>query len=1686
MTDFTICSKCGAPLANGVCSRCGAAKKVPSSTAGDLPSEEPTIVGDGDSPAIGAPFSGRAFGDYELLDEIARGGMGVVYRARQISLNRIVALKMILAGQLASEEDVERFRTEAEAAANLRHANIVSIYEVGEFEGQHYFSMDYIAGQNLADVVRDGPLPAKQAAQHAATVAHAIEYAHHRGILHRDLKPSNVLLDEHGVPQITDFGLAKQMGAESDITATGQALGTPSYMPPEQAAGRRDAMGPASDVYSIGALLYEMLVGHPPFQAETPFDTILQVIENDPPPPRLLNPNLPRDLDTIALKCLEKDPSQRYSTAGELADDLDRFLAGEPIQARPIGVVEQLFRRSRIHARTIRAVSVVVTGLVVLILCLVIGRSLYIQSRQGTVRFESTGESLRGEILDPDSRRELTSFSIPTSEPIRLLEGDYELRLSGPGQFSQSSLLSVERGSESTYHVDLSTKKMWQPIALGELDHIEVVEGGDADDLVILERRFGTSTLRRIHGGTGRALWSLTIHNDQTPELLLDEHQRLWRELNWATAPPSQRPMLLSPAPDLDGDGIQDLVWIWFQHADTPMVAQAGSDGSFLWFRTHEAAELDAMPLVAKLDGDDRDDLVLFLRDQSGARLETIRGHDGEPIWRPVDIPGLSPRLYSPIVQIVAGRTNAKFASQCRLVTIDNQIEVALVCQQRLFRVGGGALHKLVVDFGGEPVRPIEFIFPQAGDVVHALVVTAAKSADGTHRLQSFSIATGKSKWSVSFGNGRIPAVAGELLPNVPLVIDLNRDGRKEIVVPSDSNTSSLPLSVTVVDAVSGRPYWAKTLKLNLRGPAQVKRVLGLPDITGDGVRELVIVSVSQRSRHTSARAFFVDVLSGRNGATLSTWLKPFSDYVGNSRISGNFRSGRVFAGAELWEPDDQNVPKLIIASVGARQKQITVDVVSLTAARVTATTTGVSGFRLADFDGDGLGDVLLSRITPSGTRVEVVRGGPYTAWRRLGDFQSLGDFNRDGFAELTTGLLQASARVDVPIYSGKTGRRTGRWTIKWPFKEMLGRLDLVALPMPEGDIDKDGVADVLAAVQAGWRADSVKEIPFPLQLISGRTGKRLWLAEPVPLKEGVTGNLKARVLDIDGDGQLEVLVTHRVDMPLRREFSSRNQEYFQLRLVAFHARTGKLKWDASLSRDIHKNRGPSFMPVQLVAAGVDLNDDGLGDIVVTVGTAGQNNRPVCELVMISGSNGQKVWSHKLLMPFSQSNGQALPRAAIADLDADGRYEVVIRDRIPNEATSALKILSGDRGALIAQTEFPSKNFGATTRITVVHTKNGGRQILVPVPPDLVSLELLNGELIEKDRFPADPPQDYCVDDFNGDGIDEIYSIYNSKVIAHQGNKTLWGPLTLPSGAWRIDSQPTRSNTLVLHSLLGSAVLGVDPKNGSFVWRGQGQRLGDGAAGNRLPSVVSSIRQRLSSSSAQTASLPTDLGGSYTANDHREPVRFAVTVDPRTVEYLPWVPRGSGGVLAIEFSTFLPFLTGAFMGVMIYVIPGWWVWGGLIRKQWSLRRWLLLPLVVGIALTAVQSFATNTDVVRESGGGSPLPRALGFAAMGATMVLFPIQIGVLFIRRRFRVAGLLFAFSLVAAVVWGTLWVQLASKSLLPGQSFCWDGWYLIWFSGVYVAGFLGLIVMIARWIVQRLKRRRERLRATTQSPLPT
>ena len=375
---------------------------APDQDTGDTPYTEIT------GPLTTGPST--QFGDYKILNEIARGGMGVVYRARQLSLNRIVAIKMIKTGQLASDDELHRFQSEAEAAAQLDHPNIVPVFEVGEQNGRHFFSMGFVDGESLNDRLSQGPLPPREAATLLRSLAEAVRFAHEKGIVHRDLKPANVLIDRQGQPKITDFGLAKRAETDSAITATGQIVGTPSFMPPEQASGAIEDIGPAADIYSLGAMLYCLLTGRPPFQAANVMETLKQVLEREPVSPRMLNTAVDRDLETICLKCMRKEASQRYSSASALADDLGRYLDGQPILARPIGRVAKLWRVCKRY-------PLASTLIVLLIASAVVTGIVFTRMRAADARL--TKERLEGQIELAQQRQQFAERQREISEQAR-------------------------------------------------------------------------------------------------------------------------------------------------------------------------------------------------------------------------------------------------------------------------------------------------------------------------------------------------------------------------------------------------------------------------------------------------------------------------------------------------------------------------------------------------------------------------------------------------------------------------------------------------------------------------------------------------------------------------------------------------------------------------------------------------------------------------------------------------------------------------------------------------------------------------------------------------------------------------------------------------------------------------------------------------------------------------------------------------------------------------------------------------------------------------------------------------------------------------------------------------------------------------------------------------------------------
>ncbi len=418
---------------------------------------------------------------YEILELCGQGGMGVVYRARQTALDRVVALKMIHGITAPAPEALARFRTEAQAVARLRHPGIVQIFDIGTHEGRPYFTLEYVEGGNLSVWLKRSGFSPRQAAQLVESLARAVQHAHEQGIIHRDLKPGNILLTREGIPKITDFGLAKRLenasGSEKDaaaLTRTGEVLGTPSFMAPEQAAGLHSQIGPPTDVYALGAILYQLLVGRPPFEGDNPVHTMMRVMEEEPIAPQKIQPKVPRDLQTICLKCLEKMPSRRYPSAAALADELRAFLAGEPVRARPIGMrerVERWVRRRPLVAAGVGLGVLISVGLLVgaffysaAVVAVLVALSVAVVGLWYSVRLRAALRRNREQHLALERTVERLHLIMETTQ--RLMKADNLEDLLRLLTEATTQLVNAERAT--IYLVDDAKGELWSRVAMGD------------------------------------------------------------------------------------------------------------------------------------------------------------------------------------------------------------------------------------------------------------------------------------------------------------------------------------------------------------------------------------------------------------------------------------------------------------------------------------------------------------------------------------------------------------------------------------------------------------------------------------------------------------------------------------------------------------------------------------------------------------------------------------------------------------------------------------------------------------------------------------------------------------------------------------------------------------------------------------------------------------------------------------------------------------------------------------------------------------------------------------------------------------------------------------------------------------------------------------------------------------------
>jgi outer membrane protein assembly factor BamB/tRNA A-37 threonylcarbamoyl transferase component Bud32 len=1648
----------------------------------------------------------RHFGDYELLAEIARGGMGVVYKARQISLNRVVALKMILAGQLASEADVQRFQSEARTAANLQHPNIVAIHEVGRHDGQDFFSMDFVEGRSLADLVREHPLPPAQAARYVKIIAEAIAYAHQQGTLHRDLKPSNVLIDAFDQPRVTDFGLARPIAAEKGLTATGAVVGTPSYMPPEQASADRGKLGPASDVYSLGAVLYELVTGRPPFRAATTFDTLMQVLQDEPAAPRLLNPQIGRDLETVILKCLAKDAAKRYLTAQALADDLQAFLEGRPVQARRPSAVERAVRWVRKQRRGVILTTATAAASVVLVVGAVLGWSWWSSWRLAHVSMEAADPYyLKADVLDEQGETVVARFTVPTNEPVALAPGSYQVRLAREGQLSATYRLFAEPHRQYHFRSPLPERQLWEVPASAV---VQVVQLDGKPDLIQITEK----GLRRLDGATGKSVWpgdlvSLDAKDQPAAGQRKDYPGTEVIQPGFVPFKAPQLPGLVPFVPDRGGDGTCNLV---VASRRLPcLLAFSGKTGKLLWwyrarlpppagmkeedvdYRSNSSGndKVIGQPLMADVNRDGTPDFITtfalpaetifskqrgFVHQQPAQCVEAVSGKNGQSLWR-----------YDLDEQ--AAYVGAAQIPYAAVVTRLNQEPiVALVVGSRLV---GLHLHTgkevwPALNVGSELLRAPQFLALSGHGDPDAVLLE--KKAQGGVVVEVISLWDRKQLWqAVEKADGW----NGNSRPGQdPLVTILQKAGRPEVVaLYRQQNPGSNEARLTVRDAATGEIRWSRRWPrmqwsgLIVMDPLLSECVMVGPDLDGDGFHELFVATIQEGRirREFQEGDLFVDCLSGADGHTL--WSSPVDSFPSASGMDA----------FHWWQTGSDGWPLLVVSC--RRHEHAIADpgkwqtyALSATTGQVEYTVPAFRALGVADFNRDGLPD--LYGAVEGGAKVRALRGSAVEPWRILGTgWQPAQDFDGDGIADLIN-----VNDGHVTALSGRDGHRL--WQVD------AGVVANTMTLQPDGDLDGDGVPDLLFAEQDSGIAGGTYSVL--VRALSGGTGKRLWscnLSAHVGQHISITNQRipYLRSHRFTAEGSPDVLASYVVG-----EFSAAQQCW----MARISGRNGKVLWNQPLhDKSLQGVETLSFEP-----ALVDLDEDGVLDLVLWVpdsDQAGSNLGVACRLCAFSGRDGTLLWVGPRLNSYQMggpNTGFGLPRP-VALHGADGGIPDIVVSlcgREPGQAQQPfgeVLILGGRDGQVKwrwrgddgDQLNHGSEWHDSAPQLVRLGT---GPALLVSIHdralttrPDpksgllqptgksgrqLVLLDPARREVRQRRDFPEAVPNRarFWTQDLDGDGHDEVVFLSDGKVHATHGGildeMWTWTPPSSDTSIMQIEpAKAGRPATVVVRS--GASIYGLDGATGQPRWRCE-------VEGNTAPFLLHTddpqglprVVFAKESTFICRMALPVGPSGEYVV-PAPTPISGSPRLDdPRLLRPLPWTWTGriAGRDLLEIFQAF------AFMAVGLYV-PGWLLYWARRRRSWKPALVALLWLGSVVLLTYLRYGSSGLLMLS-------FQSALVFA--GSVVPLF--SLGLLFrsalVRRWKTVAWLLTSF-LAATLLIAGAWLAFDARRMDPSEHYTWRGWYVVLLIGAYAWPIVAVAAIGLRalfrfgwWLLSRLVRR--------------
>ena len=1546
------------------------------------------------------PGEVHQLGDFRILREVGRGGMGAVYEAEQISLHRIVALKIMRFGSVSDPEAIERFQREAETVAKFHHTNIVPIFAVGVDHGVNYYAMQFIEGPSLAQVLSDRPqsITANQVAHWGLQASEALSHAHLRGVVHRDVKPSNLLLDAENRLWLTDFGLARKLDNVT-LSIAGAIIGTPRYMSLEQATATVKRVDYRSDIFSLGATLYELLTGVPAFRGETPMAVIHNILTVEPVPVRVLSPTTHRDLETIVLKCLAKEPRDRYESATDLAADLRAFIDGRPIQARRANVVERSVRWLRRQQSSVKLAAAVAAATVLVTLTSIAGWLAYAAAGQGSLQLSATTPPLLVEILN-QAEEPLRVETAPMQNPVKLSAGTYQVRASAEGELSESYDVKILPGKDLKFSLDPDDQLLWRHRDIER--SFDVTPFGDGNTLINWTK-------------AGFEMWKRfppqTLYTSLGPASLPSSAQAPGVIWPWnTTGSPSSgygpfdlRPWVAQQKLDVNGDGQLDLIFAARHQAW--IAAISGETGQVLWLaaRGRDVTEVVSPtvgfpipPIISSVlndpildhdcDHDGVPDIIAILaetqanEDPNAGRpvvrywIEAISGSSGQTIWRgdiPAEYLSVGPNEKAPIdlrwfvgyeTGYSAGGGGSSLIGRHRVRTGGWPFErrgahgyrpaaftsFTTESSARLGIVAGSTFFSLEPTTGSPTDEPIDLgIRPGRvcqwgdldgdGEADMAMLEAVSDAATGSKiRLVAWSPSQRKQLWDKLLDADwpSMPAASIEA-PRWPLVCDLDGDGKCELIAPDGRSpaatitsfvSSQVPWgNLSVIDGATGQTRWSQRL---VTMDCQIDHVIDGPDIDQDGCRDLLVATLVGAEFRT-----YVDALSGRSGEKL--WTNSTTPPSDNN-------SSREFYLAPLgwWSASADGWPQLLVQIVagGYGAGQNMVSSFSARDGRTTRIGHDITSTRPADMDGDGVPDLLMynshsPHSSDNGGVLHCLRGVQSEPWAQLGDRgEPLCDFDGDGIRDLIAGWPDSA----LVATSGSSGKLLWRTEINNDWREFQAR-SAAANTDAVGDLDGDGIGDLLC-----WTFISrYREKAQPFFAISGKTGRRLWTAQDIGVQI-VHKVLTAESHDLDGDGQLEVLLIASLDYgyQLRQSISTHDS---QLWMFVCSGQTGQLRWARPLSF-AYDGTPDTFLEVNLDGPPLspsvaDINGDGVQDILVPLVLP--NGRGLATSVR-SGRDGTELWSR----PFATDPNR---RAAfsdwipptVCDLDGDRRVEVVVVETRYLEPAGQqagrlreVSALTGDSGGEIWKSSIempPAVHYSQVHRFTemahahVLRVSANAQQVAVLTAgaKDQITVFDQAGGRRTWGGNESPPLEGLWVCDVDRDGRDDLVTLVHNKLhalTAADPSRPLWTHTLDYLGPQRVLGLQAASETGPPVMAIGrdasdNSVLGIDLSTGQRLWTVAGiiSRFADGAysvptqtqwlnctsdaAVNTVPHVyfsygsVSRVRCGAASPAAQDISQSARPDGNQSAASTTPSIFQASTrwqPDERWLRDLPW------------------------------------------------------------------------------------------------------------------------------------------------------------------------------------------------------